>query len=188
MPTARELAPGERSGGTVGLALCHGWVRGRHLARGACLRVEACVEPRPADTAIDTASRSMLRGRALSGKALVRSSAPSGGGWLVLSPRRRRPSRRRRTIAFDGERSRRAGRAGDRIARNAIARNGQFDDRIRLRSPRRPHHRYGDIPITRDQARTWPAGPSCAAAAAATLHTQPGGLAPCRAGAAIGDQ
>src|ERR1035437_5635864 len=48
-------------------------------------------------------------------------SASSGGCSLALSPRRKRPSRRRPTIAIDGERRATRPRRGDRNATNAIA-------------------------------------------------------------------
>ena len=53
----------------------------------ASARVEACVELRPADAAIDTTSRSILRGRALLRKAGVRILIAASSSSLVLSPK-----------------------------------------------------------------------------------------------------
>src|ERR1019366_3310141 len=69
---------------------------------GACLRVEACVGPPPADTAIGTTAPSILRGRALLGKAGVRISAAPSSSSLALSPITSRPWTPPPTIALPG--------------------------------------------------------------------------------------
>jgi hypothetical protein len=55
-------------------------------------------------------------------EARVRTCLPLARCSLVPSPRRKPPSRRRRTIAIDGERRATRPRRGDRNATNAIAR------------------------------------------------------------------
>ena len=59
--------------------------------------------------------------RSLSGKAIVRIPSSAGRCSLSSSPRRKRPSRRRPTIAIDGERRATRPRRGDRNATLAIA-------------------------------------------------------------------
>jgi hypothetical protein len=68
-------------------------------------------------------SHIMPRTRALRRKARVRILIASRSSQPALSPRRERPSRRRPTIAIDGERRATPPRRGDRNATNAIVRS-----------------------------------------------------------------